>query len=506
VSPLASSPDPTGGETVSGTGLTDGLPDYNFAVALANSYWYSRYNLGSLAMMSGLGVTFAPPMDAVMQMVAMVDQGSEDGEHVVLPENPALLQAVYAGGDPRFVNEFNGSPNDFTNWRWDGASTNRQITPTAMAQTIIKEVEWAKFFNRATWAGEVTDDFGAMDRFKGLVLFTEAKMQSQFALDHMRNDGGLFVASIEFNDGAAVVTDDTINARYQYEMLQALSDVRMVLQEPGAYNDVYGDADSLKTIAQAADDLFTLVAGLEPSGADELAAGAQAVAWFAATTEDSELQAQALALLADLGDQLIDAEAAGPIDGARLARGLFEASRILNDERYLNAGLSQLEDLMDAYNLETGSFEGVSSLSVWEVGDVLGALNSALNNGGGSLDGTRVSNIYANFFEAVLSRSGLLQSAIPKEMEASPFELERVPDDLSFAYPTIPTPSEAGGPHGTAAVDASEVTFNSDDGTWTVSDRMYDTSGAMHASNEMFWVFSGSAFPEVVVLSPGQPG
>ncbi|MFQ5879907.1 MAG: hypothetical protein ACE5IZ_07045, partial [Dehalococcoidia bacterium] len=40
------------------SGLRDGLPNFDFPTVTWNSYWYSRYNLGSLVMMSGLGLTF----------------------------------------------------------------------------------------------------------------------------------------------------------------------------------------------------------------------------------------------------------------------------------------------------------------------------------------------------------------------------------------------------------------------------------------------------------------
>lgn len=487
----------------SGTGLIGGLPQYGFGAAVSNSYWYSRYNLGNLTAMSGLGVTFAPSMDAIQAMVQMVDQGPEDGEHVTVPENPALLQAVFAGGDPRFVNAFNGNPGDFTNWRWDPAKMDTTLTPSAQAQTIIKEVEWAKFFNSVVWAGAVTDDFGAMDRFKGLVLFTEAKMQARFALENLRNPDGLFVAGSRFDDGTVTVVDDTVGAGDQYQMLQALSDLRMVLQNPDAYNNVYTDADALASIGAATDELFGKVRGLSPSGVEELALGAQATAWFAATTQDAALQSQALELLGDLGDQLINVDRADIPDRAKAVRGLLEAARVLDEQKYRDAALADLDAIIDAYHTETGSFEGVDTLSVWEVGDILGALDSALVNGGSDTDRTSLQRTFAGFFEAAVNLGGLLQAVIPKEMEASPFELERVTDDLFFAYPTIPTPDKAGGPYGTAAVDASEITFDEDSGTWLVSDRMFHTAGAMHASNEMFWTFSGTGFPQVELLGAG---
>ena len=110
---------------------------------------------------------------------------------------------------------------------------------------------------------------------------------------------------------------------------------------------------------------------------------------------------------------------------------------------------------------------------------------------------------------------GLLQARIPKQMEASPFELERITNDLLFAYPSIPAIMAAGGPNGTAAVHASRIAFDMDAGQWRVTDRRFDTAAAMDTSNEMMWAFglvSGfptidqvavSDFPQVVPVSPG---
>lgn len=479
-------------------GLRDGLAEFDTSVAVWNAYWYSRYNLGSLAMMSGLGVTFAPPMEAVQMMVQMVDQGPAGGEHVMVPGNPAMLQAVYAGGDPRFVNAFNGDPMDLTNWRWDPALMDTRLLPSAQAQTIIKETEWAKFFNAGTWAGGVTDDFGAMDRFKGVVLFAEAKMQASFALQQLRNDDGLFIASSRFEDGEVVPVDSSVNLSDQYQMLQALADVRMVLDSPEQYNGVYADDSARDMFAAATDEFFTSVAGLEPAGVAELSLGIQAFTWFAAGTGDADLRSQALDQIRSFGDALVAAPRSGVVERAQAIRGLVESGRVLDEAAHLAAAAADFQALSDAYDVPTGSFAGVSSLSNWQVGDILGALNALRLNAGTNVAREDVEAILTGFFEAVINRSGFMQAAIPKEMEASSFELERVGSDLLFAYPGIPGPREAGGPNGTAAVDAAEVRFDSELGRWEVSDRLYHTAGAMHTSNEMFWTFGFvSGFPQV---------
>lgn len=481
-------------EFVNASGLVDGVAEFDFGTAVSNAYWYSRYTLGSLSMMSGLGLTFAPPMEAVMGMVAAVDQGPEDGEHVTLPGGPALLRAVYASGEPAFTAEFNGDPNDLANFRWDAATFDETITSSAQAQIIIKELEWAKFFNSPGWAGPVTNDFGAQDRFKGMVMYALAKNQIAFALEHMRNADGLFVTAVQPDGDGVRVSDDAVSPAVQYQMLQALSDMRWLLQHTGEFNDVYADPEFLNVVSGAADALFDSARAMPVASVFDAGLGAQAAAWYAASSEDAARQDEALAWLEEIGESLLDAQADGPIDQARVTRGLFEVARVLDVGRFQDGAQRSLDGLLSAYRPETGHFDGITVIRDWEVGDILGALNSALVNGDSSLDRVAVQNAYAGFFESIINRGGLLQAVIPKELEASPFELDRFPDDLAFGYPGIPGMGEAG----RAAVHASELRFDAEAGLWVVTDASFDTAGAMHTSNEMFWTFGlVDGFPSV---------
>ncbi len=485
------------------SGLTAGLSDFDIQAVAWNGYWYSRYNLGNLVMMSGMGVPFEPPMEAVMGMAAMVDLGSADGEHVMMPENAALLSAVFAGGDPEFLNTFNGTAGDFTNWRWDPSQMDTRLLPAAQAQTIIKEIEWAKLFNNGGWAGGLTDDFGAMDRFKGMAMFAGARMQSLFALDNLRNEDGFFVASSRFVDGAVVHEDPSVDLADQYQMLQALSDLRLVLQDPGSFNGVYEDGASLAILAPAVDDFFTRVAPLEATTIQDLSLGAQAFTWFAVATDDEALRTMALDRLSDFGDALVTTPREGVIDRSQAIRGLMESARVLGDVAHLEAAAADFDDLVSSYDGATGSFAGISTLTTWEVGDIIGALNTLRLNGQPAVSRERVEAVLVGFFEATINRGGLMRAVIPKEMEASPFELARLDNDIYFAYPGIPTPDQAGGPNGSAAVDVAEIRFDSGTSSWKVADAGFVTAATMHASNEMFWVWGfQDGFPKV----PGTTG
>ena len=496
-----SAPVVAGGPVVST--LNTALPGFDIDAVAWEGYWYSRYNLGNVVMMSGLGVGFSPPMEAVMAMAAAVDQGPEDGEHVMMPANAALLKAVYAGGSPEFTTAFNGDPGDLSNFRWDPEAMDTRLLPAAQAQTIMKEVEWAKLFNNGGWAGGVDADIGAMDRFKGMAMFASAKMQSGFALQNLRNADGLFVA-VSSADGDAVTFDDeTVLAADQYQMLQALSDVVIVLRSPEDFNGVYADEDALGMFGPAVDGLFDKVVDLNPVTILDYDLGAQAMAWFAVATADDDLRARAVARLEEFGDALEDANPEGVLEHARAIRGLLESARVTGNQEHAAAALESFVALEAGYDPATGSFDSVAELTTWEVGDILGALNSLRFNTGDPLSRVPAEQVLVGFFEATINQGGLIRAVVPKAMEASPFEIERLPNDVYFGYPGIPMPGEAGGPHGSAAVDVAAIAFDVAAQAWSPSDMGFVTSATMHASNEMFWIWGfQNGFPEV----PGAPG
>jgi len=480
--------------------LQGGLVGYDIETVAWNGYWYSRYNLGSLVMKAGMGVPMEPPMEAVMAMVAAVDQGPEDGEHVMMPANAALIQAVFAGGDATFANASNGDPMDFSNARW--SSFDNRLVASAQAQTILKELEWAKLFNSGAWAGTPTDQFGAQDRFMGMVLFAEAKAQAMFALANLQAPGGLFWAEARMVDGSIETDGVVADLADQFEMLTALADLRLVLTNADSFNGVYADPDYLAMIDVAVTDLFAALEDETPESVLGLGQAAQAMVWFAASESDPAARDRALERLGNFGDGLLAASPTDPVGEARTIRGLIEAGRVLDDARYTSQAADLFVSMMNGYDGATGSFNGVETLTTWEVGDIIGAFNSLRFNATDFVDRSSAEAALVGFFEATINIGGLLRAAPPKEMAASPFELARLTEDTYFAYPGMPMPPVAGGDNGAAPVDVAAIEFDPATGLWSQADTGYDTAGAMHASNEMFWVWGfQNGFP--VVASTG---
>lgn len=175
------------------TTLAGGNPNFDSTAAEEEGYWYSRYNMSNLTMISGLGEPFMPDMAMMEQMMQMADANPDDGDVPMPPMGATLLQSIYASGDPHFIQAIDMA--DFATMRWDPASFDTTVTSQAMGWTIVKEIEWAKQFHVDGHFGTPQDDFGAQWRFVGMVIVAEAKMQVQYALQMMANAQGLFANS-----------------------------------------------------------------------------------------------------------------------------------------------------------------------------------------------------------------------------------------------------------------------------------------------------------------------
>ncbi len=492
-------PAPTPAPSLAPDKLKGGLEDFNGTVRLWEGYWYSRYNLGNLAMMSGMGITFMPDMEMMQKVMQMVDQGPEDGEHVMPPQNPALLIAVFAGGDPHYLNPKLENPMDFMQYRWDPEKIDQTLTPAAQAQTIIKEVEWAKFFHYASHFGEPADSFGANQRFNGMVLNLEAKMQTQFALQNLMNADGLFVAAARHQDGQITVTDASVKLSDQFQMLLALSDISSTLTDQETFPRIF-DEQAGGMFRQAADMLFTNIAGLKPANIEELSWGSRALIWYAANTHNPELQAQAIELITEYGDALISADKDSVADKVQAIRGLIEAYRLSQETKYLESAADAFEFLSKEYDVAHGIFTSQTKYTIDLVGHVLGALNALQRFGGDAVEQAKVEQVLNGFFESVVDRSGLQLSAPPVGMLKGEYETKF--PELFYRYPTMPMPPMAGEPLGIAPVFALEVTFDLATERWSVTDGRFDTAGAMLAANEMNWFhnYTTSGFPDVKPL------
>ncbi len=476
-----------------GTGVQGGLPEFNITAAEEEGYWYSRYNLGNLVMRSGLGDTFAPEMSAMKKMINMVDANPGDGDTVTPPKNPALLQSVFASGDPHYIQKVDVK--DFGTQRWDPASFDTRVTSRALGWTMLKETQWAKQFHVDNHFGTPQDNFGAQWRFVGMVLTAEAKMQAKYVLQNLLNDQGLIADS-----------DGNVDWVGQWVMLEALSDLANTLSEealPHSASNRYRDPQVAGRMRGAADNLFQALSAREPAGVEEQSLAIQALVWYAANTRNPSLQAQALSRIASLSDVLSQATLNTATEKAFAVRGLIEGYRTTGKGKYLNAAGDAFRSLVGEYDAAQGRFTSQDTYSVDDVAVIMGALNAARYFGGNVIDQEEAERLFAGFFESAVNLSGLQQSVPPVGVAKGKFEQNEPP--IFYGYPTLPKPPMAGGDFGIAPVFASEIRWIGSG--WEVTNRRFDAAGAMHASNEFIWFHKDevNGFPEVKLLAAALP-
>ena len=478
--------------------LLGGIPVQSFAQssngftstdAEEEGYWYSRYNLGNLSMRSGLGNVVMPDKAVIMMAIAAVDADFNpaemqagnasygDGDHVTLPQNVAPISTVYKSGDPHYITQFN--PSDFGTQRWDQAKMDMTLTGLANGFTILKETEWARQFHVDDHFGTPDSDFGAYWRFVGMMMNMNAKMQTGSFLKNM--------SDYDLSNGG------------DSAMLMAVSDLADMLKvEQVAHSNVmnrYLDPETAAMFAQGADKLFEMVVESQPDSIRTASLAIQAMVWYGAKTENAENKARAMQRIPELVESLNNMSASSAAEQAYMLRGLIEAKRTLgiNDGTIMAMGA----DLVDGFDMDTGSFTNQSLYTIDDVGAIMGALNALRTFETADVDADAVNDVFRVFWEHAVNISGMQISAPPIPGAKSPFEYEGEPPFFFRYDETQPMPPMAGGDFGVAPVFATSVEYSN--GAWSVVDSNFDTAGAMHASNEMIWFHYDeiNGFPEV---------
>ena len=458
------------------TPILPGIDGFNATDAEEEGYWYSRYNLLSLVMQSGNGEVFMPDPVMIMGAIQAVDADPTDGDTAVPPANPAMLRLVYAGGDPHFTQMMN--PDDFATLRWVGGDTS--VTTEASAWTIIKELEWAKQFHVDFHFGTPQDDFGAQQRFVGMIMSLEAKMQLMAWMQQPE----LFIDSLAGN----------------YVMLSALSDAVNVYGAttvPHSDSNRYADPAATDMFAQAADALFAQLELSQPADVRELSLGIQSMVWYAANTTNTANKAAALDNISAWGQALAAERVDTPAVMATKVRGLIEAGRTTNNDRLLNKAAQSFNQMSRRYDGRYGNFRGQTTYTIDDVGTILGSINAARLFLDARIDQDQAEAIFTGFYESAVNISGLQISSPPVGLFKAPFEQEE--PELFLRYPTTPFPPMAGGDYGIAPVFAASVTWDRANSVWTVDQYNFDTAGAMHSANEMIWFHNDevNGFPEI---------
>ena len=475
--PPAQAPEPTDtpapAETqepaaVVGSGIQGGHPDFNLGVAFWQGYWLSRYHFGPFVMASGMGIPFEPPMDMMMMAMGMVAQNPDDP--VIIPMNMVPLQAVFASGSPALVNNpMDFDPMDFEGFRLDPLTFDERISVRGQAETMLKESQWAHNFANIHF-GEPSGEFGAQQRFMGVMVNLLAQMQAQYAMQNLMGGDGLFYD-----------TDGTLDHTANWVMLHALSDLAVLAS--GREAPRYMNLEMNPMFEGAATQLFEALGDRDPDSPQEAAAAIRALVYRAWSTDDEAVRESALSRAIGIADgYLLAFSSADVVESAAAIAGLIALDAVIDDGRYRDASDALFQVLLDDFDPNHGTFDSRSVYNVDDVAWLVGGLNALVQRGNeASLQ--EATPVLVAFYESALNLSGIQLSAPPGKSGAMAGEWEQgLPSELYYHPIDTPPPPMSG----MMPVPAEEITW--DGSSWTVTSERFVTGGAMHLANELNWL------------------
>lgn len=422
-------------------------------------------------MASGMGIPFEPPMDMLQQAMQMVAQNPNDP--VAIPQNMAPLQAVFASGSPTLINDpRNFDRLDFQAFRLDPSSFDQKVSVRGQAETMLKESQWAHNFADAHF-GDPAGDFGAQQRFIGIMVNLLAQMQGQYAMQNLLQGDGLYHDS----DGA-------LDHSGNWVMLHALSDVAGLTGDRAELNHGrYMNADVHSTFDDAATKLLRALEQHQPDSPKEAAAAVRALIYRAWTTDDSGVRDAALTKAKDIADtQLLISKSDDVVENAAAIAGLVAIGAVQSDGKCDDAADALFAALSDDFDADHGVFNSKNVYNVDDVAWIIGGLNSLVQKGNEGNQGPAGRMLLA-FYESTISLGGMQLSAPPGKDGAMAGDWEKDLPSVVYYHPgnTSPPPEV-----GKLPVPAEEIAW--DGTTWRVSSDRFVPAGAMHLANEMNWL------------------
>ncbi|MBI2964902.1 MAG: hypothetical protein HYY34_01710 [Chloroflexi bacterium] len=448
---------------VEGSGIVGGDPEFSLGALIWQAYWLSRDHFGPFVMASGMGIPFEPPMDVMQAAMMMVAQNSND--MVMMPQNMAPLRAVYKSGSPELANDpMQFDPMDFQGMRLKPDTFDKTVSVRGQAETMLKESQWAHNFANPHF-GTPASDFGAQQRFTGVMVNMLAQMQAQYAMKELMGTDGLYRDS-----------DGTLDYAANWVLLHALSDIAGLAAE-----GPYMNPDMAPMFDMLATDLMKALDSRTPEDARESAAAIRALAYRASTAQGDDVKKAALDRAGSIADELKTAGATGVVDQAAAVAGLVGAGDALGKDDYVVAADGILGKLLGDFDSQYGVFKSKASYTVDDVAWIIGGLNFASQRGAEASRVKALSVLHA-FYEATISLAGMQLSAPPGKDGAMAGEWEKNLPGAVFYRPANTPPPMAG----KLTVPAEEISW--DGATWKVTSDRFVSGGAMHLANELNWI------------------
>lgn len=434
---------------------------------VSQGYWLSRDHFGPFVMASGMGIPFQPPMDTMQMAMQMIAQNPDDP--VMIPQNMMPLQAVFASAGPGLVNdprEFEAL--DFEGLRLDSSTFDQTVTVRGQALTMLKESQWAHTFASGHF-GMPDDDFGAQQRFMGMMVAMLAQMQGQYAMQNLMGEDGLYHDS-----------DGELDYIGNWAMLHAFADLAGLT---GYESGRYMNSESHPMFEQAASGLFEALEGRDPETPEEAATAIRALAYFISTTSGDGNRESAMTRASAIAEsRLVGLESQDVVALAAAIAGLVVAAEIADLDSHRDAADRLFEVLSADFDATHGVFKSKTVYNVDDVAWIIGGLNFLAQRGNGDSK-PAAKDILVAFYESTLSLAGMQLSAPPGKDGAMAGEWEKdLPSVLYYHPANTPPPAMAG----TLPVPAEEITWDGD--SWSVTSSQFVPAGAMHLSNELNWL------------------
>ena len=144
-------------------------------------------------------------------------------------------------------------PLDLEGLRLDPASFDETVRVRAQAETMLKLSQWAHNFANEKF-GAPTDDFGALQRFIGVMVNMLSQVQGKYAMENLLN----------MDDGLYRDSDGRLDYTANWVMLHTLSDISLLTGDSGGR---YANPDMHPMFEQAATGLFKALEAREPESA-----------------------------------------------------------------------------------------------------------------------------------------------------------------------------------------------------------------------------------------------
>jgi hypothetical protein len=415
-----------------------------------------------------MGIPFEPPMDMLQSAMGMVAQNPNDP--IVIPQNMLPLQAVYASGSPKLANNpMDFGPMDFKGMRLDPATFDKKVSVRGQAETMLKESQWAHNFANAHF-GDPKGNFGAQQRFLGMMVSLLAQMQGQYAMKNLMGQDGLYRDS-----------GGTLDYTGNWVMLHVLSDIAGLV---GEKDGRYINPQMHPTFEGAATNLFRALEERQPESARESAAAIRALVYRASTTTDTGVRTAVLARARAIADsKLVGFRSQDVVENAAAIAGLISTAAAGPDPgKYLVAADTLFQALVADFDPAHGVFKSKKVYKGDDIAWIIGGLNSLAQQGN---DATKnpANQVLVAFYDSAINLSGIQLSAPSGKDGAMAGVWEKNLPSAIYYHPTNSPPPPVAGK---LTVPAEEVTW--DGTTWEVTSGRFVPAGAMHLANELNWL------------------